>query len=75
MRLTRTRLILLLLTASSCGVLGQQNDYADYGDYNDQNDYRDNGDYQEYADDYGQQDSLYHDYAARQQEKGTAVAG
>jgi hypothetical protein len=35
----------------------------------------DYADYQEYADDYGQEDSLYHDYAARQQEKEVTGGG
>ena len=38
----------------------------------------DYGDYQDYADDYGdygQQDNLYHDYAARQQEKEMGGGG
>jgi hypothetical protein len=37
--------------------LAQNDDYGDYGDY------------QDYAGDYGQQDSLYHDYAQRQETK------
>jgi hypothetical protein len=57
---------LLVLLASTSLIEGQSGDYADYGDYQD---------YQEYADDYGQQDNLYADYAQRQQVKAAGGGG
>lgn len=56
----------LLLLATTSLVQGQGAEYSEYGDYQD---------YQEYADDYGQQDSLYADYAQRQQIKAAGGGG
>lgn len=36
---------------------------------------QDYANYQDYADDYGSQDNLYHDYAARHEDKGAAAGG
>lgn len=57
---------LFVLLASTSVVQGQGADYSEYGDYQD---------YQEYADDYGQQDNLYADYAQRQQVKAAGGGG
>lgn len=57
---------LLVLLASTSIVQAQGAEYSEYGDYQD---------YQEYADDYGQQDNLYADYAQRQQVKATGGGG
>ena len=53
MKVPQKPLLLLLLIINAA--VPQRAEYSEYADY------------QDYADSYGQDDSLYHDYAARQE--------
>ena len=63
---TNMKLLASLLVLLASTVQGQGPEYSEYGDYQD---------YQEYGDEYGQQDSLYADYAQRQQVKAAGGGG
>lgn len=66
---TRRTILVVLLAAFS-----HAQDYAEDGGYGyDQSGYGDN--YQDYADPYSQQDNLYADYAARQEQKEVGGGG
>jgi len=62
---SRSGILLLLLLLQASSGQAQQRDYGDYDGGGD--------DYQDYADPYSQQDNLYADYVAHQQEKRAAV--
>ena len=57
----------LLLVLSPVAILGQPEDYYGAGGGGE--------DYQDYTDPYGQQDNLYADYAAHQQDKLSSGGG